>query len=100
MQRLVAHVPGGEHDRQVRMPPAQARRELDPVDLRHPDIGDEEMETPLVLLEVVPTVLAEMMSNPDKEKAGRAMEALLQMKKLDIAGLQRAFKGETAASRR
>jgi predicted 3-demethylubiquinone-9 3-methyltransferase (glyoxalase superfamily) len=50
--------------------------------------------------QVVPTVLAEMMSNPDKEKAGRAMEALLQMKKLDIAGLQRAFKGETAASRR
>lgn len=50
--------------------------------------------------QVVPTVLAEMMSNPDKEKAGRAMEALLQMKKLDIAELQRAFKGETAASRR
>jgi predicted 3-demethylubiquinone-9 3-methyltransferase (glyoxalase superfamily) len=50
--------------------------------------------------QVVPTVLAEMMSNPDKEKAGRAMEALLQMKKLDIAGLQRAFEGETAASRR
>jgi predicted 3-demethylubiquinone-9 3-methyltransferase (glyoxalase superfamily) len=50
--------------------------------------------------QVVPTVLAEMMSDPDKEKSGRAMEAMIQMKKLDIAELQRAFKGETAASRR
>jgi predicted 3-demethylubiquinone-9 3-methyltransferase (glyoxalase superfamily) len=50
--------------------------------------------------QVVPTVLAEMMSDPDKEKSGRAMEAMLQMKKLDIAELQRAFAGETAASRR
>jgi len=48
----------------------------------------------------VPTVLVEMMSDPDKEKSGRAMEAMLQMKKLDIAELKRAFAGETAASRR
>ncbi|HET9040990.1 MAG TPA: VOC family protein [Gemmatimonadales bacterium] len=44
--------------------------------------------------QVVPTVLAELMSDPDKEKAGRAMEALLQMKKLDIAELKRAFDGK------
>jgi predicted 3-demethylubiquinone-9 3-methyltransferase (glyoxalase superfamily) len=50
--------------------------------------------------QVVPTVLAELMSDPDKEKAGRAMEALLQMKKLDITELKRAFEGETAGSRR
>ena len=50
--------------------------------------------------QVVPTVLVEMMSDPDKEKSGRAMEAMLQMKKLDIAELKRAFAGETAASRR
>jgi len=50
--------------------------------------------------QVVPTVLPELMSSPDKEKAGRAMEALLQMKKLDIAELKRAFEGETASSRR
>ena len=50
--------------------------------------------------QVVPTVLPELMSSPDKEKAGRAMEALLQMKKLDIAELKRAFEGETATSRR
>jgi predicted 3-demethylubiquinone-9 3-methyltransferase (glyoxalase superfamily) len=50
--------------------------------------------------QVVPTVLAELMTDPDKEKAGRAMEALLKMKKLDIAELQRAAEGETAGSRR
>jgi predicted 3-demethylubiquinone-9 3-methyltransferase (glyoxalase superfamily) len=50
--------------------------------------------------QVVPTALVEMMSDPDKEKAGRAMEAMLQMKKIDIAELRRAFDGETAASRR
>ena len=43
--------------------------------------------------QVVPTVLSEMMSDPDKKKAGRAMEALLKMKKLDIAALRRAFEG-------
>jgi predicted 3-demethylubiquinone-9 3-methyltransferase (glyoxalase superfamily) len=48
---------------------------------------------------VVPTVLAEMMSDPDKEKSGRAMEAMLQMKKLDIAELQRAFEGKGALAR-
>jgi predicted 3-demethylubiquinone-9 3-methyltransferase (glyoxalase superfamily) len=49
--------------------------------------------------QVVPTVLGEMMSNPDKEKAGRAMEAMLQMKKLDIAELKRAFEGKAALAR-
>ena len=50
--------------------------------------------------QVVPTVLVEMMTDPDTEKSGRAMEAMLQMKKLDIAELKRAFEGEHAASRR
>jgi predicted 3-demethylubiquinone-9 3-methyltransferase (glyoxalase superfamily) len=50
--------------------------------------------------QVVPTVLGRMMSDPDKQKAGRAMQALLQMKKLDIAELERAFEGEPAGSHR
>ncbi|MGH7513793.1 MAG: VOC family protein [Gemmatimonadales bacterium] len=50
--------------------------------------------------QVVPTVLSQLLTDPDKEKAGRAMQALLQMKKLDIAELERAFEGETAGSRR
>jgi predicted 3-demethylubiquinone-9 3-methyltransferase (glyoxalase superfamily) len=49
--------------------------------------------------QVVPTVLAEMLSDPDKEKSGRAMEALLQMKKLDIAELKRAYEGKGAFAR-
>ena len=43
--------------------------------------------------QVVPRVLSEMMSDPDTEKPGRAMKALLQMKKLDIGELKRAYAG-------
>jgi predicted 3-demethylubiquinone-9 3-methyltransferase (glyoxalase superfamily) len=50
--------------------------------------------------QVVPTVLGKLMSDPEREKAGRAMEAMLKMKKLDIAELQRAFEGETVGSKR
>jgi predicted 3-demethylubiquinone-9 3-methyltransferase (glyoxalase superfamily) len=46
--------------------------------------------------QVVPTALAQLMSDP--RKASRAMEALLKMKKLDIAELERAAEGETAVS--
>jgi predicted 3-demethylubiquinone-9 3-methyltransferase (glyoxalase superfamily) len=41
--------------------------------------------------QVVPRVLVEMMSDPDSEKSGRAMEAMLQMRKIDIAALKRAY---------
>jgi len=44
--------------------------------------------------QVVPKQLNELMADPDAEKAGRTMEAMLKMKKLDIAGLQRAHDGE------
>ena len=50
--------------------------------------------------QVAPTELAELMSDPDREAAGRVMEALLPMKKLDIAALKRASEGETAGARR
>ena len=43
--------------------------------------------------QVVPTVLQELVSDPDSAKSQRAFEAMLQMKKLDIAGLQRAYAG-------
>jgi predicted 3-demethylubiquinone-9 3-methyltransferase (glyoxalase superfamily) len=48
--------------------------------------------------QVVPTALIEMMSDPDREKAGRTMEAMLKMKKLDIAALKRAYEGGRATS--
>ncbi len=43
--------------------------------------------------QVVPTVLARLMTDPDHEKSGRVMEAMLPMKKLDIAALERAYAG-------
>jgi predicted 3-demethylubiquinone-9 3-methyltransferase (glyoxalase superfamily) len=43
--------------------------------------------------QIVPVQLAEYMSDPDPEKAGRTMQAMLQMKKLDIAALKAAHDG-------
>ena len=40
--------------------------------------------------QVVPTILPQILTNPDPEKAQRAMKAMMQMKKLDIEALQRA----------
>jgi predicted 3-demethylubiquinone-9 3-methyltransferase (glyoxalase superfamily) len=47
--------------------------------------------------QVVPTPLLEMLTDPDKQKANRTMEALLQMKKLDISALRRAYEGRETA---
>ena len=41
--------------------------------------------------QVVPSALLEMINDPDSEKSERAMEAMLQMKKIDIEGLKRAY---------
>jgi predicted 3-demethylubiquinone-9 3-methyltransferase (glyoxalase superfamily) len=43
--------------------------------------------------QVVPTVLLDMINDPDAKKSQRAFEAMLQMKKLDIAKLTRAYSG-------
>ena len=40
--------------------------------------------------QIVPDRLGELMSDPDAERAGRVMQAMLQMVKLDIAGLEAA----------
>jgi len=40
--------------------------------------------------QVVPSALAELLSDPDPIKSGRVMNAMLQMKKIDIAELRRA----------
>ena len=40
--------------------------------------------------QVVPTALNRLLADPDKKKAQRVMQAMLQMKKIDIATLQRA----------
>lgn len=41
--------------------------------------------------QIVPTMLSDMMQDKDAEKTNRVMQAILQMKKLDIARLQEAY---------
>ena len=43
--------------------------------------------------QINPTILSKMLSDKDPAKAGRAMQSMLQMRKLDIAALKRAFEG-------
>jgi predicted 3-demethylubiquinone-9 3-methyltransferase (glyoxalase superfamily) len=43
--------------------------------------------------QVVPRILPELLMDPDTVKSQRAMQAMMGMKKLDIAALQRAFDG-------
>ena len=43
--------------------------------------------------QVVPRVLPDMLSDSDPRKSGRVMEALLEMKKLDIKELEHAYAG-------
>lgn len=43
--------------------------------------------------QVVPKMMAELFTDADPEKSGRAMRAMLGMKKLDIAALRRAYDG-------
>ena len=43
--------------------------------------------------QVAPTILPELVGDPDSEKSQRAMEAMLQMKKIDIDELKRAYAG-------
>lgn len=48
--------------------------------------------------QIVPDRLLTLMSDPDPEKAGRVAQAMLQMVKIDVAGLEKAYAGETAPS--
>ena len=41
--------------------------------------------------QIVPTILGELLGDPDPEKAGRVTQAMLQMDKLDIQGLKQAY---------
>ncbi|HLF16137.1 MAG TPA: VOC family protein [Candidatus Thermoplasmatota archaeon] len=40
--------------------------------------------------QIVPTMLHRLLADPDRAKAGRVMEVMLKMKKLDVAALERA----------
>ncbi len=49
--------------------------------------------------QVVPTELTEMLTDEKSEASQRAFEAMLHMKKLDIAELKRAYEGEPSGAR-
>jgi predicted 3-demethylubiquinone-9 3-methyltransferase (glyoxalase superfamily) len=48
--------------------------------------------------QIVPSIMDSLLNDPDREKAGRVMQAMLGMGKLDIAGLQAAYDGESVGA--
>ncbi len=46
-----------------------------------------------VAWQIVPAALGELVGSKDRARAGRAMQAMLKMKKLDVAALRRAYDG-------
>jgi len=43
---------------------------------------------------IIPKQLGQLMGDPDPARAGRVMQAMLQMQKIDVTALQRAHAGE------
>ena len=50
--------------------------------------------------QIVPSVMDDMMNDKDEARVKRVCEAMLGMKKLDIAGLQAAYDGKQVAAAR
>jgi predicted 3-demethylubiquinone-9 3-methyltransferase (glyoxalase superfamily) len=46
-----------------------------------------------VTWQIIPKVLPDLIGGKDPAKAGRAVQAMMQMKKLDIAALKKAYDG-------
>jgi predicted 3-demethylubiquinone-9 3-methyltransferase (glyoxalase superfamily) len=44
--------------------------------------------------QIIPTALGKLMGDEDAEKSQRVMQAMLQMDKIDIRGLELAHKGQ------
>jgi len=44
--------------------------------------------------QIIPTALGELLGDPDPAKAGRVMDAMLRMTKIDVQGLRRAHAGD------
>ena len=41
--------------------------------------------------QIIPTALGKMLNDPDPQKSQRVMKAMMQMTKIDIAGLKQAY---------
>lgn len=41
--------------------------------------------------QIIPPILGELLRDPDREKANRVLQAMLKMKKIDIAALKNAY---------
>ena len=97
-QRFIAFA-GGPH---LKLTPAvsmyincESQAEVDDLWARLTDGGSESQCGWLVdrfglSWQIIPSILPKLLSDPDREKAGRAMNAMLRMKKIDIAALERA----------
>lgn len=48
--------------------------------------------------QIIPRALGELLADEDREKAGRVMQAMLQMGKIEIEGLRRAHEGAEASA--
>jgi predicted 3-demethylubiquinone-9 3-methyltransferase (glyoxalase superfamily) len=46
--------------------------------------------------QIAPSILGDMMKDPDRMRAKRVAEAMLNMVKLDVEGLQSAYEGRSA----
>jgi predicted 3-demethylubiquinone-9 3-methyltransferase (glyoxalase superfamily) len=46
--------------------------------------------------QVFPDVMTKMLTDPDRRKVDRVTKAFMQMKKFDLAAIQRAYAGEAA----
>ncbi|MFN8585283.1 MAG: VOC family protein [Dehalococcoidia bacterium] len=44
--------------------------------------------------QVIPSALGELMGDPDPERTGRVVQAMLQMTKIDVEGLRHAWAGD------
>ena len=74
----------------------RSQQEVDDLWAKLSDGGEESMCGWLkdkfgVSWQIVPTVLPELLNDPDPVKANRVMQAMLKMKKLDIQTLRRAY---------
>jgi len=46
-----------------------------------------------VTWQIIPTILGQLLNDPDPEKSKRVMQAMMKMIKIDIKGLQQAYEG-------